>query len=309
MLTYNLDIEPESLWLRTTPTELALKQSFFCTEAGIFYAKEHFYTERDYKDSYLLFFTIEGCGIIHQNDTTIRLLPGMAVVLNCRSPQSYRTASDVGIWTHYWIHFDGEGMKGIEELLIPNQRNTAVPVRSLDFKSHIETILENLKTPSSSTVLEDSLLLHTLLTGMVLRPEEPLTRNHKLIEKSAAYIQQHFTEHIKFDDLLHIAHMSRAYYMRMFRKYMGTTPYNYILSLRITQAKEYLEVTDMSVHEIALATGFSDDASFSTRFSSMVGVSPLNYRKLSITHLQHFHPEGNSVENMKVHNSMHGNNY
>lgn len=63
-----------------------------------------------------------------------------------------------------------------------------------------------------------------------------------------------------------IAHMSKAWYMRMFRKYIGTTPYNHILSLRITKAKEYLEVTDMTVHEIATATGFSDDPSFSTLF-------------------------------------------
>ena len=126
MLTYNLDIEPGSLWLRTTPTDLALKQPFFCTEAGIFYAKEHFNTERDYKDSYLLFYTIDGCGIIQQNDVMIRLLPDMALLINCRSPQSYRTDPEIGTWTHYWVHFDGEGMKGLEDLLIPNQKNSAV---------------------------------------------------------------------------------------------------------------------------------------------------------------------------------------
>ena len=80
--------------------------------------------------------------------------------------------------------------------------------------------------------------------------------------------------------------MSKAYYMRMFRKYMGTTPYNYILNLRITKAKEYLEVTDMTIYEIALATNFNDDASFSTRFSTITGISPLNYRKTAITRQQ-----------------------
>ena len=80
--------------------------------------------------------------------------------------------------------------------------------------------------------------------------------------------------------------MSKAWYMRMFRKYIETTPYNHILSLRITKAKEYLEVTDMTVHEIAMATGFSDDPSFSTRFSAMTGMSPLKYRKEAITRKQ-----------------------
>ena len=73
MLTYNLDIEQGSLWLRTTPNEFALKQPYYCTEAGIFLARRDFNTERDFKDSYLLFYTIEGCGIIEQDGSTIRL--------------------------------------------------------------------------------------------------------------------------------------------------------------------------------------------------------------------------------------------
>ena len=288
MLTYDLDIEQGSLWLRTTPTDLALKQPFFCTEAGIFYAKKNFYTERDFKDSYLLFYTIDGCGIIQQNDVTIRLLPDMALLINCRSPQSYRTDPDVGTWTHYWIHFDGEGMNGLEELLIPDQKNAAVLLHTAELKSQFDQVLKNLENTSSATVLEDSLLMHGILTGMILRPEEPVSHNQKQIEKSAAYIQQHYTEHISLETLFDIAHMSKAYYMRLFRKYMGTTPYNYILNLRITKAKEYLEVTDMTIFEIASATGFSDDSAFSTRFSAITGISPLNYRKNSITRRQHF---------------------
>ena len=196
MLTYNLDIEPGSLWLRTTPTDLALKQPFFCTEAGIFYAKEHFNTERDFKDSYLLFYTIDGCGIIQQNDLTIRLLPDMALLINCRTPQSYRTDPEIGTWSHYWIHFDGDGMKGLEELLIPDQKNSAVLMHSSELKGQFDQILKNLENTSSATVLADSLLVHQILTGMILRPEEPVSHNQKQIEKSAAYIQQHFTEHI-----------------------------------------------------------------------------------------------------------------
>ncbi|MBQ1532421.1 MAG: helix-turn-helix domain-containing protein [Solobacterium sp.] len=286
MLAYNLDIEPGSLWLRTTPSDLALKQSFCYTEAGIFYAKEHFNTERDFKDNYLLFYTVDGCGIVQQNDVTVLLQPDMAMLINCRSPQSYRTDPDTGFWSHYWVHFDGEGMKGLESLLIPDQRNTAVAVHTSEFKTQFDQILKNMENPSSATVIQDSLLIHSILTGMILRPEEPVSHNQRQIEKSAAYIQQHFTQHIALETLFDIAHMSKAYYMRMFRKYMGTTPYNYILNLRITKAKELLEVTDMTIYEIALAAGFSDDSSFSTRFSSITGISPLNYRKTAITRQQ-----------------------
>lgn len=74
--------------------------------------------------------------------------------------------------------------------------------------------------------------------------------------------------------------------MHLFRQYMGTTPYNFMLNLRITKAKELLEVTEWTIHEIAMKTGFSDDAAFSTRFSAIVKISPLKYRREAITKIQ-----------------------
>lgn len=285
MLNYNLDVEKGSLWLRTTPTELALKQPFYCPEAGIFYAREQFNTVRDFKDSWIIFHTIEGCGIIEQSGVNVRLLPGETLLMNCRSPQSYYTDPSAGLWNHYWIHVGGQGMSGLEALLIPEGK--IAPVRMSDeIRGVFDQVLRNMESVSSETILSLSLLLHELLTRMILKPEEVTGETHKAIMKSAAYIRQHFNEPIGIRDLLPIANMSRAYYMRMFRRYIGTTPYNYLLSLRITKAREYLEVTDYPIHEIALRTGFSDDPSFSSRFSAMVGISPLKYRREAITRNQ-----------------------
>ena len=38
MLTYNMDVEERSTWLRATPGAAALAQPFYCTEAGNFMA-------------------------------------------------------------------------------------------------------------------------------------------------------------------------------------------------------------------------------------------------------------------------------
>ena len=55
MLTYNMDVTPESVWKRTTPSEAELTQPYYCTEAGVFYAQQHFSTARTDKESYILF--------------------------------------------------------------------------------------------------------------------------------------------------------------------------------------------------------------------------------------------------------------
>ena len=46
MLTYNMDVTPESVWKRTTPSEAELAQPYYCTEAGLFYAQQRFSTAR-----------------------------------------------------------------------------------------------------------------------------------------------------------------------------------------------------------------------------------------------------------------------
>ena len=62
MLSCNLDLEPHSVWLRTTPGAAALAQPYRCTEAGLFYGGARFSTARTEKNSYILFFTLKGAG-------------------------------------------------------------------------------------------------------------------------------------------------------------------------------------------------------------------------------------------------------
>ena len=92
MLTYNMDVTPESVWKRTTPSEAELAQPYYCTEAGVFYAQQHFSTARTDKESYLLFYTLRGAGLIEQGESHVVLSTGQALLLNCRTPQSYCTA-------------------------------------------------------------------------------------------------------------------------------------------------------------------------------------------------------------------------
>ena len=285
MLKYTLDIDEGSLWLRSTPNDFALKQPFCCTEAGVFYAKEHFNTIRDTKESCLLFLTLEGCGIITQNGTTVKLTPGKALFMNCRSPQSYQTDPETGRWTHYWIHADGPGVQGLQELLLPEGK-----IRSFDADDSLiplfDKVLKNMEDQSAYTILSVSLTIHRILTDLITRNTVAISANQRAIRRTADWLRDHYSEPMDLDALLSIANMSRSYFMRLFRQYIGTTPYNYLLSLRITKAKELLEVTDMTIHEIAMETGFSDDAAFSTRFSAMAGISPLKYRKTAITRHQ-----------------------
>ena len=101
--------------------------------------------------------------------------------------------------------------------------------------------------------------------------EAETTSARQVILQAAETLRKNYQQELCLADLLAEAHMSKSYFLRLFRRYMGTTPYNYLVNFHITQAKELLVLTDHSVGEIAQKVGFGDASNFSTRFAKATG--------------------------------------
>jgi AraC family transcriptional regulator len=67
---------------------------------------------------------------------------------------------------------------------------------------------------------------------------------------------------------------------RAFRREFGCTVGEYIRSLRIERAADQLAQTELSLAEIALKAGFSDQSHFSNLFRRHTGLSPFKYRRV-----------------------------
>ena len=281
MLTYNMDVEERSLWLRTTPGAAVLAQPFYCTEAGHFYGRSRFATARTDKESYLLFYTVAGAGLIEQDAQQVELPAGSALLLNCRTPQSYCTAPRQESWQHYWVHLDGAGVANMAETLLPQNRLTPVRVSGWEMQPLFESIFAEWDRGTVAAQIETGLTLHRMLALMAARllAGDASRSNRALIEQATGYIRAHYAEPLSLDALLAQTPVSKSWFLRLFRQYTGTTPYNFLLSTRITRAKELLVLTDFAVSEIAHQVGFGDESNFSTRFTAMVGQSPQQYRK------------------------------
>jgi len=285
MLTYNMDVEPRSSWLRTTPGTLALAQPYYCTEAGRFYGRARFATARTDKESHILFFTLRGAGLIEQNGAQLVLPQGQALLMDCRTPQSYCTAPGQSCWHHDWLHIDGTGVQALHSLLCPGK---LCPVElPAALQKEFETVFAALPNADTASVLTVSLAIHKLLCGMAQALLETdrlaAASNRALIDKAVEHIQSHYQDPLALEDLLELAPVSKSYFLRLFRQYMGTTPYNFLLCTRMTRAKELLVLTDLSIGDIARHVGFKDESNFSTRFASMTGQSPRQYRKSAMT--------------------------
>lgn len=92
------------------------------------------------------------------------------------------------------------------------------------------------------------------------------------------YIDQHFAERIQIAELAGIASLSVYHFARQFRLSAGVTPHMYITRKRIEVARTMLLQTDLSVTEIALAAGFSDQSHFTRIFRHSTGTTPAHFR-------------------------------
>ena len=246
MLTYNMDVTPESLWKRTTPSEAELTQPYYCTEAGVFYAQQHFSTARTDKESYLLFYTLRGAGLIEQGESHVVLSTGQALLLNCRTPQSYCTAPGQSCWHHYWVHLDGAGVAAMEPLLLPGKKLTPVQLTGGKMQELFETILGQMERSTVDSMVTMGLALHEMLAlcAQSILAQAEATSTRQVILQAAETLRKNYQKELCLADLLAEAHMSKSYFLRLFRRYMGTTPYNYLVNFRITQAAE--KSSDMS---------------------------------------------------------------
>jgi AraC family transcriptional regulator len=72
---------------------------------------------------------------------------------------------------------------------------------------------------------------------------------------------------------------SKSHFLRMFRASVGFSPHQWLIRLRIEEAKALLQKTSSSLTDIALRCGFSSHAHFSGTFRQIVGVIPSEYRR------------------------------
>lgn len=99
----------------------------------------------------------------------------------------------------------------------------------------------------------------------------------KQISKVLLYIADHIGQKIEIEDLCGLAGYNEQYFIRLFKKTIGLTPYQYIISHRLKEAKKLLE-SGMSITQVAKVTGYSDIKSFSRSFRKNVGLSPSAFK-------------------------------
>jgi len=187
----------------------------------------------------------------------------------------------------YWLHFTGSNVKNIiRKYGISDDMHVIHTGTSLEYKRIFLQIIQELKLCREDyeellvTYLQQLLILiHRAINS------KPRNKNHALMQEMDAavrYFHENYNKPISIEAYAAENHMSVSWFIRSFKEYTESTPAQYLLSIRISNAQTLLETTSYNITEIAEIVGYDNPLYFSRIFKKQNGISPSDFRK----HLQ-----------------------
>ena len=93
------------------------------------------------------------------------------------------------------------------------------------------------------------------------------------------YVRAHLACNVRLAALAGQVSLSPHYFSMLFKHSLGVSPHHYVLRECIYEAQRRLAGGRMSISQVALSLGFSDQSHFSQTFRKITGTTPKRYQK------------------------------
>lgn len=247
---------------------------FYPLSAGHFYCNSDYRVQRNSFDSILITHIIRGSFSFILNGQELTCKAGETAVIDCFNPHTYYTNDS---FEAYWIHINGSNTKELfREMsdrfgnIIPSNEAIEMQIKEL-----YNTIKNNENVPESNM----SLKIYNLIISLFNANKSSVT-NNTVIQNAINYINENYCRQLDVKSIAGYVNMSQSQFSRRFKKQTGTSPYSYLLSVRLTKAKELLKNTSLPISEISYQTGFANESNFIYFFKKNEGISPLKFRNI-----------------------------
>ena len=284
-LQANMDLLTASYSIEHTTSAAGICLPFRCQTIGYFLAGSKYFTDRSELPTFFAGYGVSGSGILRYRSREYRVAAGDVFFISCEEHQYY--ATDEAPCEFRWMHFNGVGCDSLFRIF--ENRPFVFPA-ALEMKMKQRFVF--LESQMRQSTLESDLLLSEAvgsllyelcrkqlgLFGASRQPEDCSG-----IAAAAAYIQLHFCEPLSVTELAQQSHLSKFYFIRLFRQNFGCTPYQFVIQKRLEEAKRLLHNAGLTVEEIAYHVGYGNPSNLIRDFRKNTGMTPGSYRLLETT--------------------------
>lgn len=189
-------------------------------------------------------------------------------------------------WEYMWITFDGEKS-------VPYLQHAGLSEDNPVIQS---TIPNNAYQPMIQKILDANELtfaneikrvgyLYEILSTLIEVQSSLKAKQNKYDYPSNTYVDyaiqfvKHNYNHIRVQDIAEYIGINRSYLTSIFKKQLGISPQEYLVSFRLKKSAELLINTNLSISEISNSIGYENPLTFSKIFKQTYGMCPKIYRE------------------------------
>ncbi len=188
-------------------------------------------------------------------------------------------------WSENWVSFDGAIIRD----MVMNHFFTANdPIINIGLDDEIQDCYQKLnfyltEEPLSFQTLASSSLFRILAKlQFITQNKSPFASDiEKKIKKAKILLIKKSEDHVNMQEIADSINMGYEHFRRTFKQITGLAPYQYHLELKINKAKELLQMTNLSVNDIAEKLHFENQYYFSRIFKTKTGLPPIQWKKQS----------------------------
>lgn len=237
---------------------------------------------REHHNDDLLILCTEGEAFLSIEDEPCVVKAGDLVLLPAGAAHRY-TAVPENPWTIHWVHYAGPlavdfrqhmGFTDGVRILHPGRQ----PRLLVDFNGLLSVRQTGFRTPGLVHVANR---LRQLLAAIPLSIDESGQSQQPDLDIIHNFMREHLDERISLGQLADLTGLSATHFATRYRELTGVSPIQHFLHLKVEQACQMLDTTDLSFTQISSQLGYDDNYYFSRLFKKVMGLSPTDYRHTS----------------------------
>ena len=187
-----------------------------------------------------------------------------------------------------WIHFTGNDVENIlNRYGIHPDTHVFYTGTSMEYKNLFLSVIQELQLTKEDY---EEMLVHYFMELLIrihrmsfVKPHKKSMQIFRDMDEAVEYFRQHYSEPISVEAYAAEHNVNTGGFIKNFRAYTGTTPAQFIQSVRMMNARVMLETTDNNISEIADLVGYDDPLYFSRLFRKQFGCSPSQFRKRDLS--------------------------
>lgn len=239
------------------------------------------YTFINQRDIYLVHYIKSGKGVLQIKNTKYELKQGNAFLIRPNQLATYIADAEYP-WEYYYFAFIGDLAENLISKSCFASEDICAIIKNDTFSKKIENAVLEFENIRENPFLSLKYLFDLFFFLSPLSSNEKIEIESKkvhYINTIEEYIMFNYSKPIQVTELAQMVNLNRSHLLRIFKSHTGKSIEEFIIYVRIQEAKRYLRETSFPITNISKLVGYNHYPSFFRMFKNIVGITPTEYRE------------------------------